>query len=81
MGIYFVHDKIFKSGAGVIALVPVIVAIVLLFMFPFAFIVTMAFFMILGLYAALIGDIKKFYEKIKKFISGGDDDDDDDYID
>jgi len=87
-GIYFVYDKLFKSHHSGAGLLPVFLAagtviFVLLFQF-IAFAVlffAVAVFMIFGLYATLIGDLKKFYDKTKKLLLGDDDDDDDDYID
>lgn len=82
MGIYFSYDKIFKSNSGVLPVFLILAAVVLSFIFSafsFAMTAVAAVFMVIGLYAALIGDIKKFYEKTKKLLFG--DDDDDDYID
>lgn len=82
MGVYFLFDKIydrynksrdvksrfmpmlimFFAGGGVILILPDTMGFAILTVF--------------GLYAALIGDIKKFYDKTKKLVFGDDDDDD-----
>ena len=81
MGIYFASDKIFGAGAGIFPVVLLIGAVVISFIYPLVMVAAMALFMVMGLYAALIGDIRKFYEKTKKLMFGDDEDDDDDYID
>ncbi|MCL2816512.1 MAG: hypothetical protein FWD23_18095, partial [Oscillospiraceae bacterium] len=80
-GIYFTFDNIFRSGAGFLPVMLAVGTVMLAFIFPFAIIVTMIVLIISGLYASLIGDIKKLYEKMKKMLLGDGDDDDDDYID
>ena len=81
MGIYFAYDKMFKNGAGFFPVATIIGVVIAAFIFPFAIVAATAFFMLLGIYAALISDIKKYYDKLKKILLGDDDDDDDDYID
>jgi len=80
MGIYFASDKMFGGSAGIFPVILLIGAAVISFIYPLVMVAAMALFMVMGLYAALIGDIRKFYEKTKKLMFG-DDDDDDDYID
>jgi predicted membrane protein len=82
MGIYFIFDKLYnmfnrnrqvKNG--------VTPALILLFSMSFMYAVinyAVAVLTILGLYTALIGDIKKFYEKAKKAVFDDYDDDDND---
>ena len=87
MGIYFVFDKLFNSRPGILPVALVIGSVMLAFIFPFALtfiLYSMAsVLMALGLYSALIDDIKKFFDKAKKALLGNNDDDDDndDYID
>jgi len=86
MGVYFVYDKLFKSRTGIIPAVLVISLIMLAFISPTIVIFVVysgaSVLMAVGLYSALIGDLKKFFEKAKKALLGdGSDDDDDDYID
>ena len=81
-GIYFIYDKLFKSVSRFItvAIVSCVALFAFIFLMPVATIyVVMTILTVAGLYAALIGDIKKFYEKAKKFMIG--DDDDDDWLD
>lgn len=79
MGVYFLFDKIYnmynrnkriKSG--------VIPGVMFLFAFGFMMVflqyASLAILAIFGLYAALIGDLKKFYNKTKKALFGDDDD-------
>jgi hypothetical protein len=81
MGIYFLFDKTYnmynrhreiesRVAPAVMLLLTCVFAIILLQYTAIAILV------ICGLYAALIGDIKKFYEKTKKAVFGDDDDDD-----
>ncbi|MCL2099790.1 MAG: hypothetical protein FWH24_05065 [Oscillospiraceae bacterium] len=83
MGVYFLFDKIYnaynknkfmKTGiAPAIILISIcIIGILILNFAGFAVLV------IFGLYAALIGDIKTFYDKTKKMVFGDDEDDEDD---
>jgi len=81
VGIYFVHDKIFKEKTGIFFIVFVIATAMTIFILPTLLGALVFVLMILGLYATLIGDIKKIIEKAKKALLGDDDDDDDDYID
>jgi hypothetical protein len=78
MGIYFLFDKIYyiynrdkRLKSGVVPAVMLILAcgFAVLFFQNMGFAVLTIF----GLYAALIGDIKKFYEKTKKRLFGDDD--------
>jgi len=80
MGVYFFYDKMINAGMNRIT-VFILMGIPVMFSFLFPFIIPLiaAFLMITGLYAALIGDIKKFYEKVKKLMFGDPDDDDEDY--
>jgi hypothetical protein len=80
MGAYFICDKMSESSLGMIPVVILMVMPVMFaFIFPFLVYLIAALLMLTGLYSALIGDIRKFYEKTKKWMSGGSDDDD--YID
>ena len=79
MGIYLVYDKLFDKVAGIFPVILVAGAVIFAFVLQFALFVALVFFIILGLYAALISDLKKISEKAKKLMFG--DDDDDDYID
>jgi dolichol kinase len=84
MGVYFAYDKIYylynrnrqiKTG--------VVPGVILIFVCGFIFLflnynnIMLAVLTICGLYSALIGDIKKFYEKTKKMVFGNEDDEDD----
>ena len=88
MGIYFVYDKLYnmynrvpyrkKNGT----LPGLSLAFAVIFLYIFMSNIVFAALAIFGLYAALIGDIKNFYDKAKKYFSdggGGDDDDGDDF--
>ena len=88
VGIYFLFDKISgarASGTGLLPVILILGAFVFAFFIPFiafsALYFAIAVFMVMGLYATLIGDIKKFCEKTKKLLLGDDEDDDDDYLD
>jgi len=81
MGIYFLFDKIYniynknrhiKGGIAPAFILLAVCALAVLMFFQYA----LALLVIFGLYAALIGDIKKFYEKTKRAVFGDDDDDD-----
>ena len=81
MGIYFAKDRIFKSGFGIIPIVLIIGAAIFLVMIPIDMFYVLSLvstvFMGLGVYAALEGDMKKLWDKTKKYVFGDDDDDDD----
>jgi len=79
MGVYFACDKMTNSGASALPVVLIVCAVALSAIYPFVIVAVIAVCMALGLYAALIGDIRKFYEKTKKLLFG--DEDDDDFID
>ena len=82
VGLYFVYDKIFKAKSGIFPVMLIVGAIIFAFMLPVVLFAAIILLMSVGLYATLIDDIKKFFEKAKKTLLGdGDDDDDDDYID
>ena len=82
MGIYFLYDKTYniynknrlvKGGmAPAFILLGACTFAVLMFFQP-----AIAILVVFGLYAALIGDIKKFYRKTKKAVFGDEDDDED----
>jgi len=80
VGVYFVYDKIFKSNAGFVPVILIIGAAALVFVLPVAAFIGLyaagSLLMIVGIYATLIGDIRKFLDKAKKLVSGDDDDDD-----
>ena len=81
MGLYFVHDKLFKqkTWAFCFALIPCAIVFALYFQ-SFLYIVIFVLAMC-GLHATLAGYVKKLIEKAKKVLLGDDDDtDDDDYI-
>ena len=87
-GIYFAFDKLSgsqNSNAGLFPFILVIGLIMFAFFLPFVASAALRFaviiFMALGLYATLMGDIKKLVDKTKKMFIDDDDDDDDDYID
>ena len=84
MGIYFIYDKIYalynsanyfrKSGT-----IPALsLSFALIFLYMFLKTIVVALLTVLGLYAAVIGNIKKFYGKAKKLLTGDDSDDNDD---
>ena len=82
MGVYFFCDKMTDAGIGKITVfILICVPVAFSFLFPFLIPVIIVILMVLGLFAALIGDIKKFYEKVKKLMFGDEDDEDDDYLD
>ena len=82
VGIYFVHDKIFKEKTGIFSVVLAAGALIAALVLPVSLIALIFVLIFSGLYATLIGDIKKLIEKAKKALLGDDDgDDDDDYID
>ena len=83
MGVYFLFDKIYDrynrnreiKNRFVPALILFVACVVLIFFLQYGGI-GMALLTITGLYSALIGDIKKFYEKTKKLVFGDDDEED-----
>ena len=86
MGVYLAYDKIFMGKSVIFPAILAAGVIMLAFVFSAAVFVlysAAAVLMAVGIYAALIEDIKKLFEKAKKalFGDGNDDDDDDDYID
>jgi len=84
MGMYFLYDKIYNmynknrytKGGIAPAFIMLAACAVTLLVLQYA---GLAILVICGLYAALIGDIKKFYDKTKKAVFGDDDEDDDDF--
>lgn len=84
MGIYFVYDKVLKEKTRVFFVIFALCAIIAVLVLPAALFAFVLVFMLSGLYAASIEDLKKFLKKAKKALLGDeddDDDDDDDYID
>jgi hypothetical protein len=81
MGVYFLFDKIYDrynryrevSGRAGPALIMLAVCVFILLFLQSA---GVALLTVLGLYAALIENIKKFYAKTKKLVFGDDDNDD-----
>jgi len=85
MGVYLIHDKIFKAKVGILQVMLIIGAIMLVFVFPVSVVFILysmaSILMAIGLYSAVIDDIRKFLDKAKKALLGDEnDDDDDDYI-
>ncbi|MCL2814011.1 MAG: hypothetical protein FWD23_05365 [Oscillospiraceae bacterium] len=83
VGVYFVHDKVSKEKAGIFLVVFALCAIIAVLLLPAALFAFVLVFMLSGLYATLVEDMKKFFKKAKKALLGDEDenDDDDDYID
>ena len=89
MGIYFAYDKIFKSRSGILPVVIIVGAVMLVFIYPAALLFilysSLSVLMAVGLYAAMIEDARKLYDRAKKAILGdgndNDENDDDDYLD
>jgi hypothetical protein len=76
MGAYFLFDKLFNSSMGTVPIIILMgIPVLFSFIFPFMIVMIAVFLMVAGLYSALIGDIKKFYEKTKKLMFGDSDDD------
>ena len=83
VGIYFMHDKVFKEKSGIFSIVLAAGALTAAMVLP-ALLPALALALVIsGLCATLAGDVKKLVEKAKKALLGdrGDDDDDDDCID